>query len=316
MLTEQVEEPRQQDTGWLTALDFLWLEITPKCNLHCVHCYAESSPLKPLTQGMTGADWLRVLDEGYSLGCRAIQFIGGEPTLHPQLPLFIERGKTLGYSYLEVFTNGTTLDTPYGHKLLKTFRDNGVNLAFSAYSDQSGAHDSVTKINGSFERTIRGIKSAVEFGITTRVGVIDISQDPEGVERTKTMLLGMGVSSVSTDRLRGVGRGQELAFNRDLFGELCGSCWRGKLCVKPDGKVSPCVFSWFNPVGDVTEGLPAVLNDHKLQDFRKKVRQQDERERRLVCPPNCSPPCPPDCYPSCSPCTPDCGPGQCGPDAP
>ncbi|HEX2341721.1 MAG TPA: radical SAM protein, partial [Vicinamibacterales bacterium] len=71
--------------GCLEGLSFLWLEITQRCNLACVHCYADSSPHLPLTERMTFSDWCRVMDEARTMGCRRLQFIGGEPTIHPDL---------------------------------------------------------------------------------------------------------------------------------------------------------------------------------------------------------------------------------------
>ncbi|MBO0880190.1 MAG: radical SAM protein [Mycobacterium sp.] len=63
---------------------FLWLEITGRCQLACVHCYADSGPAG--THGsMRRADWLRVMDQAARMGVRMVQFIGGEPTLHPRI---------------------------------------------------------------------------------------------------------------------------------------------------------------------------------------------------------------------------------------
>ena len=45
-----------------SALRFLWLEITGKCQLACEHCYAESGP-KGTNGVMTVEDWQRVIDE-------------------------------------------------------------------------------------------------------------------------------------------------------------------------------------------------------------------------------------------------------------
>ena len=39
---------------------------------------------------MTTADWVRVLDEAAKLSVEMVQFIGGEPTLHPALPRLVE----------------------------------------------------------------------------------------------------------------------------------------------------------------------------------------------------------------------------------
>lgn len=58
------------------------MEITGRCQLGCVHCYAGSGPSG--THGeMTTAEWLRVIEQAAELRTRHVQFIGDEPTLHP-----------------------------------------------------------------------------------------------------------------------------------------------------------------------------------------------------------------------------------------
>ena len=84
-------------------VDFAWLEITGKCQEACDHCYAESSPEG--THGtMETADWMRAIDELSERGTRMVQFIGGEPTLHPDLTDLI--GHALGKNMqVEVYSN-------------------------------------------------------------------------------------------------------------------------------------------------------------------------------------------------------------------
>src|SRR5262249_1460724 len=117
------------DAQYLYGLDFLWLEITGKCNLACTHCYADSSPMKPLSEGLTYSDWLKIISEAYELGCRQIQFIGGEPTLHPDICSLISYAKETGFDFIEVFTNATRLS----RELIQCFVENNVNVAASFY---------------------------------------------------------------------------------------------------------------------------------------------------------------------------------------
>jgi len=89
----------------------LWLEITPKCNLGCVHCYADSHPNRPLRESLQFEDWCSIIDEAAQMGCNRLQFIGGEPTLHPDLATLIKYSKKCGIPNLEVYTNGTAVTT-------------------------------------------------------------------------------------------------------------------------------------------------------------------------------------------------------------
>src|SRR6266508_6854391 len=61
---------------------FLWFELAGRCNFECIHCYAESSPRKD-HGNVSSSRWHELLVEAQQLKVEHIQFIGGEPTLHP-----------------------------------------------------------------------------------------------------------------------------------------------------------------------------------------------------------------------------------------
>jgi MoaA/NifB/PqqE/SkfB family radical SAM enzyme len=84
-------------------LSFVWLEITGRCQLFCEHCYAESGP-KESHGSMTRADWIDVIDQAGALGVETVQFIGGEPTLHPDLPFMVDHAVQCRL-VVEVFSN-------------------------------------------------------------------------------------------------------------------------------------------------------------------------------------------------------------------
>jgi MoaA/NifB/PqqE/SkfB family radical SAM enzyme len=53
---------------------------------------------------MTMADWMRVIDQAAALRVSLVQFIGGEPTLHPHLPALIQHALSRMME-VEVYTN-------------------------------------------------------------------------------------------------------------------------------------------------------------------------------------------------------------------
>lgn len=53
---------------------------------------------------MTTNDWHRVIDEAAAFGVRMVQFIGGEPTLHPNLPDLVQHAVDAGLQ-IELFSN-------------------------------------------------------------------------------------------------------------------------------------------------------------------------------------------------------------------
>ncbi len=80
------------------------VEITPRCNLHCPVCFADSGvggpepDLPPL---------VRMFDDirAQSGDCN-LQLSGGEPTLRSDLPEIIRSAKTAGFTFIQVNSNG------------------------------------------------------------------------------------------------------------------------------------------------------------------------------------------------------------------
>ncbi|MFJ5992548.1 radical SAM/SPASM domain-containing protein [Lentzea sp. NPDC092896] len=250
----------------MTDLRFAWLEITGKCQLSCTHCYAESGP-----RGDEGVlrtrDWFRVIDELAELGVNSIQFIGGEPTLHPDLPEFVGRALTAGLE-VEVFSNLVHI----GPRLWDTFSRPGVRLATSYYSDTASQHEAITRRRGSHARTRANIAEALSRDIPLRAGVIDVSSsDRIGRQRTHAAqadLSSLGVANVGVDRLRRVGRGANASPSPDqprsgqpVPDQLCGRCGHGAVAISSSGEVWPCVFARRIPLGNILDtDLATILS--------------------------------------------------------
>jgi MoaA/NifB/PqqE/SkfB family radical SAM enzyme len=294
-------------------LDLLWLEVTAKCNLTCVHCYAESGPQRRLHEYMTPKDWEDALDQAATLGCRTVQFIGGEPTMYPALPALIGRARALGFDTVEVYTNGTM----FKPRIKDAFLQHKVNLAFSVYAANSEIHDRVTHQLGSYKTTLASIKWAIESGLSVRAGIIETDANAGHAHPAQEMLEGMGVNNIGIDRVRGVGRGESKDIAVSPYDELCGACWQGRLAITATGQIFPCVFSRFCPVGNVNQGLKSALEGLPLHDFRRTLRQR-QPQPITACDPDRTHCTPQECSPlvSCRPetrCSPDCGPGICRP---
>jgi MoaA/NifB/PqqE/SkfB family radical SAM enzyme len=274
------------------GLASIWLELTGKCQLSCMHCYSASGPAG--SHGtMVDEDWKRVIDEAAGMGVRLVQFIGGEPTLQPALPLLVRHAVARGVA-VEVYTNLVRVPDA----LWAVFEMDGVSLATSYYSAMAEVHDRITG-RRSHARTRAGIAEAVRRGIPIRVGVVE-TMPGQGIEEACGDVRALGVTDVRVDRLREVGRGvREAGPGVD---QLCGQCASGRLAVSPDGHVWPCVFSRWLVVGnarssslvEINAGLTAAaarraLADHFASRGGPFALCQPDRDKDGGCPPLCSP---------------------------
>ena len=282
------------------GLDFLWLELTGKCNLACVHCYADSSPLLPLFGGMELSDWKRVLCDSYELGCRKVQFIGGEPTIYPHLIELIEHARGLGYELVEVFTNGNA----FTQRIKDAFQRFRVHLAFSVYADSASIHDGITLVPGSFSKTVQSIRWALASGLEVRVAIVESDRNSSVVEAARSFFAELGVGGVHVDGIRGVGRGAQDGNCESAMDALCGNCWQGKLCVTANGDMFPCVFSRAWIVGTAAEGIKPVVEGQRLSEFRSALKSRLLNDPVASDFPSEEDPERPTCNPDKAPCIP------------
>ena len=255
-------------------LRFMWLELTSRCNLRCIHCYASADAQRPSDEPPTER-WKRALEEGRALGCKNVQFTGGEATLRKDLRELVEFAKAQGYEFVEIFTNATLLDEDE----VRWMADLGVNAAVSIYSYRPEVHDRITMTPGSLVRTVEGLRLLLEHEISVRIGLIVMRENEEDVEGTVKFLEGLGVDPrwIGTDVVRPTGRGrnEDLVPRRYLrstcpdfwLGDITQNrCWPGKIAITSEGEVIPCIFARDLVVGRYEGGnLADIVHGEKLR---------------------------------------------------
>lgn len=292
------------------SVDFAWLEITPSCQLKCIHCYKESMP--GLGHGRLQIDdWKRVITSLHALGTRFVQFIGGEPTIHPHFCELVKFAGGMGLK-VEVYSNLVSI-TP---RMWELFACYNVRVATSFYAAEPALHEAITTVCGSYQKTVTNITKVLALGLRLRIGIVHI-RDDQSIADTKAFLLSLGVNKeqIGVDRVRGVGRGS-MTIQEDPVSALCGKCVTSRCVITANGEVYPCVFSRSFSVGNVlAQDITDIVHGLKMQATIKTLsaafasRQEGTRCEPLDCDPECDPqtypPCDPDCCPetvaSCEP---------------
>ncbi|MCM2420317.1 radical SAM/SPASM domain-containing protein [Streptomyces sp. RKAG293] len=265
------------------------LEITGTCQLRCSHCCTDSGP-KVSAGAMTRANWQQVIADIAKLGIPAVQFIGGEPTLSPHLPRFIDQALDAGLK-VEVYSNLTHVRPGIWSALNRP----GVCLATSYYSDDAAEHEQITNGPGSYTRTRTNIIEAVRRGIPLRAGIVEVIAG-QRIAQAKDELRSLGVTSIQVDRARQVGRAAP-AGTVPGTSELCGHCFRHRVSVSPDGEVSGCILSRFMIAGNVREQrLADILGSDRWAQMTSAVPAP-----RAGCSPDDSGDCDPANTTACDP---------------
>jgi MoaA/NifB/PqqE/SkfB family radical SAM enzyme len=248
---------------------------------------------------MTRDDWLAVIGQAAGLGVPLVQFIGGEPTLHPDLPELISAAAAAGLR-VEVFSNLVHVSP----QLWRCFSGHPVTLATSWYSSDPDEHRAITG-RPAHARTKANIAEAVRRGIPVRAGIVDLL-DGQKTAEARRELAELGVTQVRIDWLRQLGRGDPGQAASGDAGQLCGQCGHSVAAVGPEGDVWPCVMARWLPIGNVRREPLAHLLARPLAAAREELFGAAQPTEA----------CTPACNPSCSPssiCGPTCGPSYCGP---
>lgn len=281
-------------------LDFVWLNLTSRCNLKCLHCYNESSP-NSNNDKLTTNDWKSIINQLSLVGCKQLQFIGGEPMLNSDIFQLAKYARDVGFYFIEIFSNGTLIT----REDIKKIRDLDINIAISLYSNKSDIHDQITTINGSFNKTIQTMKRLKESGINTRVGVVAMRQNQDSIEETLTLVKHFGFNGGdSPDIVRLIGRGNEnLIPNDEMLVRKYGfmtspnfvtnlnnfinnyfynPCWYRKMSVDSSGKIYPCVAAKDKLMGIFgNKNIKEIINSQETYNLR--TINKDKIDTRCVC---------------------------------
>jgi len=177
----------------------IFFHILTKCNLKCRHCYINPAqhgkntlPLAVITA------WLEALSQDSN--SKNLIFLGGEPTLHPDLPAAVKYARNLGFGSITIDTNGYLF-----HDILAKVKPGEVD--FFSFSLDGATRDTNDRIRGagSFDTCIAGIRKANSKGFGTSLIFTASSANIHEVDRLPPLLKDLGIDRffIQTIGLRG-----------------------------------------------------------------------------------------------------------------
>jgi radical SAM protein with 4Fe4S-binding SPASM domain len=177
-------------------------EITRNCNLRCNYCYRDAG-VKGNNEA-TREQTLFIAEELVKAKVFHVTLSGGEPFLRDDL---FDAAEILGRNGISVFvnSNGTLIDEKIAARIKKS-RIKGVAISLDGVTAKT--NDSMRKPDGSFERTLEGIralrKNDVSTGIQTTITSLNHFEMLEMID----FAMHWGVMGVKFSRMSPVGRGQ------------------------------------------------------------------------------------------------------------
>jgi Fe-coproporphyrin III synthase len=184
----------------------VFFHILTQCNLTCRHCYINPDQHgKGMVPLSIIESWLQV----FSKKREAVNviFLGGEPTLHPDLSGAIKKARELGFGSVTVDTNGYL----FNDILDRINPDELEYFSFSLDGPDPETNDSI-RGKGTFKKCVSGIRRAVSKGFhTSLIYTVSLTNINElyrmplllkdlGVERFFIQVIGIRGKSAKTGR--------------------------------------------------------------------------------------------------------------------
>ena len=271
------------------------IEIANACNERCTHCYI---PNERKNNMIDSALFYRIIEEGWKMNIIHITLSGGEPLLHKDILGFLKKCRELELS-VNILSNLTLLT---GDIVSEMKKNSLLSVQASLYSMDAAVHDSITKLNGSFEKTKNGILRLCDEGIPVQISCpiikqnkgsyidvlhwgwahnIAVATEPvsfaaydhsgcnlknrlslEEVDDVLTVQMQEGYA----ESIRKMARDKEKLTRND---PICSVC-RYSFCVMASGKVFPCAGWQNNVIGDLNRQTVQEIweTSEKIKELR------------------------------------------------
>ncbi|MBW2172291.1 MAG: 12,18-didecarboxysiroheme deacetylase [Deltaproteobacteria bacterium] len=133
--------------------------ITQRCNLKCIHCYAHAKDVT-FKNELTTEEGKALLDDFAQFGVPVVLFSGGEPVMRKDLPELARYAVKRGMRAV-ISTNGTLI-TPEKAEL---FKEIGLSYVGISVDGMEEVNDRFRGVKGAFQGAVTGIRNCQEAGI-------------------------------------------------------------------------------------------------------------------------------------------------------
>jgi len=161
-----------------------------QCNNNCVFCAQGDKRNFGKTQ-TTGEVKKALAENVVNFG--GVVLTGGEITIRKDFLELVNFAKECGYKNIFIQTNGRMFSYPELCK--KTVEAGATNFSLSLHGSTPEIHDGLTRIKGSFEQTLKGIKNLLELGAFVSTNTVVMKTNYLDMPNIAQLLSGIKVFS-------------------------------------------------------------------------------------------------------------------------
>ena len=178
--------------------------ITRRCNLKCIHCYAQAKD-QSFDNELTTEEGKNLIDDLSQYKVPVLLLSGGEPTIRKDLPELaayaIEKGMRAVIS-----TNGTLIT----QQMARVLKDIGLSYVGISLDGMEKIHDRFRGVKGAFRSALEGIKNCQDAGIKVGLRFTINKFNVAEIENIFNLLEDMDIPRACFYHLVYAGRGSKL----------------------------------------------------------------------------------------------------------
>jgi len=178
--------------------------VTRRCNLKCVHCYAHAKNTA-FENELTTEQGKRLIDDLADFGSPVMLFSGGEPLVRKDLPQLAAYAVEKGMRAV-ISTNGTLI-TP---EMARNLKEIGLSYVGISLDGMEEINDRFRGVNGAFRSALEGIKNSqaagIKVGLRFTINKFNVNEIPKIFQ----LLEEMDIPRVCFYHLVYAGRGTDL----------------------------------------------------------------------------------------------------------
>ena len=186
--------------------------ITRRCNLKCVHCYAHAKDIS-FENELSTEDGKRLIDDLAGFGVPVLLFSGGEPTVRKDLPELADYAVKKGMRAV-ISTNGTLINS----RMAQTLKEIGLSYVGISIDGMEEINDKFRGVKGAFKSALKGIENCKAAGIKVGLRFTINKFNAAEIPQIFDLLEDMEIPRVCFYHLVYAGRGSKLV-DEDLSHE-------------------------------------------------------------------------------------------------
>jgi 12,18-didecarboxysiroheme deacetylase len=175
-----------------------------RCNLHCVHCYAQSQDIEYKDE-LTTRQGKDLIDDLAEFGSPVILFSGGEPLMRKDMPELAQYATSKGMRAV-ISTNGTLID----EKTAKVLKEIGLSYVGVSLDGMRETNDKFRGMKGAFDAALQGMRNCKKEGIKVGLRLTINKKNAADIPAIFDLLEEEGIPRVCFYHLVYAGRGSKL----------------------------------------------------------------------------------------------------------